>query len=57
MPAVEEPMVLLASVSSPFKPVATPQHLTRSLPAAGLDFPFVRHPFQPNSGRKKISDL
>lgn len=23
----------------------------------GLDFPFVKHPFQPNSGRKKISDF
>jgi hypothetical protein len=25
--------------------------------SAGLDFGFVRHPFQPNSGKKKISDF
>lgn len=25
--------------------------------AAGLDFPYVKHPFQPNTGRKKMADL
>lgn len=26
-------------------------------PRAGLDFGYVKHPFQPNSGRKKMSDF